>query len=48
MVDAQSRIDPAYLERSAAVLEKTGAAVVGGLDAAGRHAARWVRRSPRR
>ena len=30
MVDAQSRIDPAYLERSAAVLDETGAAVVGG------------------
>lgn len=30
MVDAQSRIDPAYLERSAAVLTETGAAVVGG------------------
>jgi glycosyltransferase involved in cell wall biosynthesis len=30
MVDAQSRLDPAYLERSAAVLEETGAAVVGG------------------
>jgi glycosyltransferase involved in cell wall biosynthesis len=30
MVDAQSRIEPDYLERSAAVLEATGAAVVGG------------------
>jgi succinoglycan biosynthesis protein ExoA len=30
MVDAQSRLDPTYLERSAAVLEETGAAVVGG------------------
>jgi succinoglycan biosynthesis protein ExoA len=30
MVDAQSRLDPAYLERSAAVLEESGAAVVGG------------------
>ncbi len=30
MVDAQSRIDPAYLERSAVVLDETGAAVVGG------------------
>jgi len=30
MVDAQSRLDPAYLERSAAVLRETGAAVVGG------------------
>jgi cellulose synthase/poly-beta-1,6-N-acetylglucosamine synthase-like glycosyltransferase len=30
MVDAQSRLAPDYLERSAAVLEGTGAAVVGG------------------
>jgi succinoglycan biosynthesis protein ExoA len=30
MVDAQSRIEPDYLERSAAVLGATGAAVVGG------------------
>jgi GT2 family glycosyltransferase len=30
MVDAQTRLDPTYLERSAAVLEETGAAVVGG------------------
>jgi succinoglycan biosynthesis protein ExoA len=30
MVDAQSRLAPDYLERSAAVLDETGAAVVGG------------------
>jgi succinoglycan biosynthesis protein ExoA len=30
MVDAQSRLAPDYLERSAAVLDATGAAVVGG------------------
>jgi cellulose synthase/poly-beta-1,6-N-acetylglucosamine synthase-like glycosyltransferase len=30
MVDAQSRLAPDYLERSADVLERTGAAVVGG------------------
>ena len=30
MVDAQSRIEPDYLERAAAVLTGTGAAVVGG------------------
>lgn len=30
MVDAQSRLEPDYLERSAAVLERSGAAVVGG------------------
>ena len=30
MVDAQSRLDPDYLARSVAVLEETGAAVVGG------------------
>ncbi len=30
MVDAQSRLAPDYLERSAVVLEETGAAVVGG------------------
>jgi GT2 family glycosyltransferase len=30
MVDAQSRLEPDYLERSAAVMEETGAAVVGG------------------
>jgi glycosyltransferase involved in cell wall biosynthesis len=30
MVDAQSRLAPDYIERSAAVLETTGAAVVGG------------------
>lgn len=30
MVDAQSRLEPDYLERSAAVLDETGAAVVGG------------------
>jgi succinoglycan biosynthesis protein ExoA len=30
MVDAQSRLAPDYLERSAAVLEESGAAVVGG------------------
>jgi succinoglycan biosynthesis protein ExoA len=30
MVDAQSRLEPDYIERSAAVLDATGAAVVGG------------------
>ena len=30
MVDAQSRLAPDYLERSAAILDQTGAAVVGG------------------
>jgi succinoglycan biosynthesis protein ExoA len=30
MVDAQSRLEPDYLERSAAVMKETGAAVVGG------------------